>query len=214
MKGRRNDSHAFLVNHPMLNCRRQGILVVVALSGWSRPALADSLIDAQLKPYFVGGGVLAVLLFAALGYVCLREGVRRRRMADAIAASLPAAGKVIESSVVTRVDKGGESGTMVWYIPRVRYLYRVGDIAHEGDVIQVGLGEFGHRTEQQALQHAGRYPVGATVLVHYDPEHPEVAAPEVGQVGATGKALAGVLLLLVALMAFGFAVWSAGLRTY
>jgi Protein of unknown function (DUF3592) len=191
-----------------------GILVVVALAGWSHPASADSMIEAQLRPYFVGGGALAGILFAALAYVCLREGARRRSRADAIAASSPAAGTVLESSVFARVDRGGEGGTNVWYIPRVRYAYQVAGVAYEGDVVQVGLAEFGHRTEQHALAHVARYPVGAAVSVYCDPDDPRIAALETGQVGAGGKTFAGILLSLVALMAVAFAVWCATLRTY
>jgi hypothetical protein len=197
----------------MFNHLMRRFPLALALAAWAQPALADT-VDTQAKPYLVGGGWLAALVFAALGFFFVRKGIRYRRTAEAVAAWPLTEGKVLESGVAKRVDKNVESADITRYIPRVRYVYVVGGAALESDIIRIGLGDFGYTIEQTAREHAGRYPVGSKVLVRYDPADPQVAVLEAGQVGGAAKIFSGTIFLLLALSAIVFAVWTGGLQTH
>jgi len=186
---------------------RSSILALIfVLAAQPRPALADT-VDAAAKPYIVGGSWLVGLIFAAIGLFFVGKGVRYRRMASAMAAWPSAEGRVLASGVLTRVDRSGERGDLTRYIPQVRYAYAAGGKAHESDVVQVGLGDFGYAVEAQAREHAGRYPVGAKVKVRHDPADPAGAVLETGQVGGGRQIFAGTLFLLVGLGAIAVAIW-------
>jgi hypothetical protein len=116
---------------------------------------------------------------------------------------------VISTDIIKRISKSQDEFDS--YIPQVRYAYTANSVRHEGDVIRIGLGEMGYIQEKQARDHLMRYPVGATVLVRYDPENPQAAVLETGQVGAGRKLFAGAILAALGVAAIVFAIWSASL---
>jgi len=173
------------------------------------PALADSAIDAGVKPYFVLGGWLTALVFLSIGLFLMPKAIKNRRMAAA-AEQWPAVdGTVLSTDIIKRVSKSQDEFDS--YIPQVRYAYSANSVRREGDVIRIGLGEMGYIQEKQARDHLMRYPVGATVLVRYDPENPQAAVLETGQVGAGRKLFAGAILAALGVAAIIFEIWSASL---
>ncbi|HLG83256.1 MAG TPA: DUF3592 domain-containing protein [Bradyrhizobium sp.] len=172
-------------------------------------ALADSAIDRAVKPYFVGGGWLAALVFLGIGFVLLSRAMRYRRAAAAAMQWPVADGVVLATDIVKRISKSDDEFDS--YVPRVRYAYTVDGVRREGDVIRIGLGDLGYVREQQARDHLARYPVGASIAVRYDPQQPQAAVLEIGQLGATRYLLAGGLLGAVGVGAVVFAIWSATL---
>jgi len=172
-------------------------------------AFADSVIDAGIKPYFVLGGWLAALLFLSIGFFLLSKAIKNRRMAAAVERWPAADGTVISTDIIKRVSKSEDEFDS--YIPQVRYSYTASGVLCKGDVIRIGLGDMGYISEKQARDHLARYPVGATISVRYDPQNPQAAALETGQVGAGRKMFAGVLLAGVGIAAIVFAVWIASL---
>jgi hypothetical protein len=190
---------------------RNAVVAGLALTGGTAPAFAEAVVDAAAKPYMVGGGWIVGLIFAGLGGFLVRKGVAYRRSAKAMSAWQTVEGEVLESTVRKRVDRGYDSADITRYIPEVRYAYKLGGIVREGATIRIGLGDFGYMREQQAREHAGRYPAGARVAVHCDPQNPDLAVLEAGQVGGGNKVVAGAIFLLLAMCAAVFAIWIASL---
>jgi len=188
----------------------QTLALCLAFAGWCDSALADT-VDAAAKPYVVGGGWLVGLALLAVGAFLIRKGIGYRQTAEAIAAWPFVDGKVIESSIKTRVDKSSDGPDITRYIPQVRYAYAVDGVAREGATIRIGLADFGYTIERWAREHVGRYPPGAAVPVRYDPANPHMAVLETGQVGGNNKIFAGAILLAVGLAALVFAIWIGGL---
>ena len=190
--------------------RRFGLILAIAACIFvPESALADSVIDAGVKPYFVLGGWLTALVFLGLGYFLLSKAIRARRLAAAVEQWPTANGTVIAADIVKRVSKSEDEFDS--FIPEVRYAYKANGSRREGRVIRIGLDEMGYIQEKQACDHIARYPVGAKILVRYDPQDPEQAVLETGQVGAGRKMFAGSLLAGIGVAAIVFAIWIATL---
>ena len=172
-------------------------------------AFAGSAIERGVKPYFVLGGGLAALVFLGIGLFLLSRAIRTRRLA-ATAVHWPTTdGTVIATDVIKRVSRSDDEYDR--YVPRVSYAYTVNGVGRKSDVIRVGLHDLGYLREEQAREHLARYPLGAAIAVHYDPQKPERATLEIGQAGAARYFLAGILLAGVGVGAMVFAIWSASL---
>jgi Protein of unknown function (DUF3592) len=172
-------------------------------------ALADGAIDRAVKPYFVLGGGLAASVFLSIGFVLLSKAIHYRRLAASAVQWPVAEGRVLVAEVIKRMSKSDDEFDS--YIPKVRYAYTVNGVAREGDVIRIGLRDLGYIKEQQARDHMARYPVGATIAVRYDPQNPQAAVLEIGQVGAARYLFAGTLLAGIGVGALVFAIWSVTL---
>ena len=172
-------------------------------------ALADSAIDAGIQPYFVLGGWVTALVFLGLGFFFLQKGIGNRRMAAAAVQWPTVDGKVVSADVVKRVSKSDNEWDR--FIPKIRYQYVVNGVRREGEVIRIGLDEMGYLTEDKAREHIARYPTGATIPVRYDPQHPEHAVLEMGELGAAGKIFAGSIFAAIGVAAVVFAIWIASL---
>ena len=172
-------------------------------------AFADAAIEAAAKPYFVLGGSLAALVLLGIGSFLLIKALRYRRLATAAAQWPTAEGRVIAADVIRRASKSDDEFDS--YTPKVRYVYAVNGAQYVSDLVRIGLADFGYASEQQARDHMARYPVGAVVAVRHDPQSPELAVLEIGQLGATRYLLAGSLLAVVGIGAVVFAIWSTTL---
>jgi hypothetical protein len=186
----------------------RGAVVAIAMLAPSS-AFAEGVIEAAVKPYFVLGGWLAALVFLSIGFVLLSKAIHYRRVAAAAVQWPVAAGMVLAAEVIKRASKSDDEFDS--YLPKVRYAYSVNGIGYEGDVVRIGLEDLGYFQEKQACDHLARYPVGAATAVRYDPQNPQSAVLEIGQVGATRYLFAGTLLAGVGLGALVFAIWSATL---
>jgi hypothetical protein len=132
-------------------------------------------------------GLVALMALATVRHV---GTMRRWPTAD---------GVVVESRVeraLTRYTQGSRQVNTPFYIPRVIYRFTVEGVAIQGD-------QHGRMTSSTTPAHAeklvARFPVGARVVVHYDPNEPTTAI-----VGPT----AGLLplgLAIFAALAFGVA---------
>jgi hypothetical protein len=172
-------------------------------------AFADSAIDPQVKPYFVLGGLLTALVFSGIGYYLLSKALHLRRQAAAAEHWPTAIGTVIAADIEKRVSKSQDEFDT--FVPQVRYAYLVNGSHREGRVIRFGLDGMGYVVEKQARDHIARYPVGATVPVRYDPQDPEQAVLETGQIGAGRNMFAGSIFAGLGVAAIVFAIWSASL---
>jgi hypothetical protein len=194
-----------------MSARHQFAAAIALAAGAFAPsrAFADSAIDPAVKPYFVLGGWVAALLFLGIGFFLLSRALQHRRMAAAAVQWPTTEGTVITAKVVKHTSKSDDEFDS--YTPKVRYAYAVNGAHYVSDLVRIGLADIGYIREQQARDHLARYPVGATVAVRYDPQEPELAVLEIGQVGAARYLLAGGLLAAVGIAAVVFAIWSATL---
>lgn len=113
------------------------------------------------------------------------------------------AGRIVRSSLEEkRVDTNYGDGMRraeVGYLPRVEYQYRVGDETLTGQRISLVEKQYTQKSGQKALE---KYPIGATVQVHFNPENPQEAVIE------TGTVLSSLIFMLggIALVAVGIAI--------
>jgi hypothetical protein len=174
-------------------------------------ALAGSVIDAAIKPYFVLGGLVTALVFLSVGYFISAKAIRNRRMA-VVAEQWPTTdGTVISTDVVKCVSKSQDQ--FDYFVPQIRYAYTAKGMRRQGDVIRIGLDEMGYLEENKAREHIRLYPAGSTIPVRYDPQDPEHAVLETGHVGVTRKIFAGFIFAGIGIAAIVFSIWSASLPT-
>lgn len=114
-------------------------------------------------------------------------------------------GAILRSSVereLTRASGGSAAGSL--WRPVVAYEYAVGGTRYEGDRVAFGEYATGEAADAEAV--AARYPAGASVQIHYDPEVPGQAVLEPGTAGlpwfflGLGAVFLAVGLLLVVVM--------------
>lgn len=192
-------------------CRPAAIVLIATCLLAPECALADSAIDAAIQPYFVLGGWGSALVFLGIGFFILRKAIRNRRVAAAAAHWPTTKGTVISSDVVKRVSRSEQE--FDYFVPQIRYEYEANGIRRQGDVIRIGLDDMGYPEEKKAREHIALYPVGTTIPVRYDPQDPEHAVLEIGQVGVTRKIFAGFIFAGIGIAAIVFAIWSASLPT-
>lgn len=114
----------------------------------------------------VCGAIQAALLVALIVYLRMLFPTRRW---------LPADGTIITSRVVSR-RTGGHNGsdTEIANTPLVEYGYQVNDRAFRGDRIMIG----GANSESELESVLAQYPLGAKVIVYYNPADPQDAVLE------------------------------------
>jgi hypothetical protein len=113
---------------------------------------------------FLGIGTFIAGVIGALIVIVLVKVAESRR-----ASAWPqAGGRILRSGIETRHHDTDE-GTSVSQVPAIEYEFSVGGVRYVG--IRVGIGEREDGTELAAMLQ--RYPVGATVMVHYDPKDPK-----------------------------------------
>jgi hypothetical protein len=193
------------------SCRPAALLPIAAIIFTPERALADSAIDAAIKPYFVIGGWATALLFLGIGSLLLPKAIRNLRLSAAAAQWPTADGTIISADIVKRVSKSDDAPD--YFVPQIRYAYKANGIRRQGDVIRIGLGDMGYPKEKRAREHIALYPIGAIIPVRYDPQNPEYAVLESGQIGVTRKILAGSIFVGIGMAAIVFAIWTAGLPT-
>jgi Protein of unknown function (DUF3592) len=189
------------------------LIVVIALATFSVAfagvALAYTTIDADAQPYLVLGGFLAGAACIGLGLFLIKRGRDARRIGQDSGHWPTTDGKILTAIVA----KKSYPTAGIYHVPRVRYSYAVAGKAYEGSVICPGIEQFGLGSDLQAHARVDRYPVGKTVLVHYDPNDPSVAVLEPAEVGSMRNIISGALALLLAVFFIGLAIVMSTLAT-
>jgi hypothetical protein len=112
---------------------------------------------------FLGIGTFVAGVIVALIVIVLVKVAESRR-----ASAWPqVGGRILRSGIETR-HHDTDDGTSVSQASAVEYEFSVGGVRYVGT--RVGIGEREDATELAATLQ--RYPVGATILVHYDPKDP------------------------------------------
>jgi hypothetical protein len=117
--------------------------------------------------------VLPIVILVAFGYFMYR----RSKMRDAVKQSAQdwssTMGVVITSTIQVEHSHNSRSE-----IPVVVYQYQVNGKPHTGQVVKAGEQFFSVRLMGDAQKTIARYPVGAQVMVHYNPANPQESALE------------------------------------
>lgn len=117
--------------------------------------------------------VLPIIVLAAVGYFIYRRSKMRDAAKQAAQDWSSTMGVVITSTV--QVKRGYKSRSE---IPVVVYQYQVDGKPYTGQVIKAGEQFFSVRIYGDAQKTVARYPVGAQVMVHYNPANPQESALE------------------------------------
>jgi hypothetical protein len=159
---------------------------------------ATRLLAGRLSPQ---GRPEATMAFACFGFAILFFFVMYRRYLNQ-ARSLPSVkGRIVDSRVETYVKReDGRDRTQ--YSPLVEYVYRVNDREYRSRQIRFSMTVQG--SEAFAQKETARYPVGAEIVVHYDPNNFSNAALE----GPGGYPW---IMLAAAAFCFGAAVFASGI---
>lgn len=126
--------------------------------------------------------ILMFLLAGALIAYCVREwrlALEARRLAHASLLWPTTPGRVVASSVQIEI-LGSDSDGVAHYVPDVRFTYMVAGATYTGTTVAF-RDLRGWKKHAAAI--VARYPVGAEVAVHYNPDAPGECVLEAGTVG-------------------------------
>ncbi len=149
--------------------------------------------------------ICLALLVGGLGIFLMVMGMLSLQQGKEARSWKVIAGRITKSALEEkRVDTSHEDGmqrTEVGYLPVVEYQYKV-----EGEILTGYRINF---VEKQYTQKAGKkaldkYPFGAVVQVHYDPENPNEAVLETGTIVSSLVFMLGGLVLVGAGVAIAF----------
>lgn len=140
-------------------------------------AIFSGLVSALGGLLGLAGGLCAcivpVVFLVGFGIFMYRRS-QQGKAAKALAQSWPGVmGTVLSSSVESR-----RSGNSTSTYPVVVYQYQVNGQVHQGQTIKAGEQFFNVRIIGEAQATAARYPVGAQVMVYYNPANPKESALE------------------------------------
>jgi len=159
------------------------------------PAPFDG-VGAQTMLFVAVAIVLVVVILVASK---LREARQAARWPET-------AGRITASRLDARRDHHMDRATSVTDVPVVEYEFTVGGRRYRGS--RIGIGEdSGGANSQATLQ---RYPVGATVVVFYDPANPQHCVLEREMPAGIGRGCAGLLAVAVAVVLGAYELVSRG----
>jgi len=139
-------------------------------------------------PWLFGGGTALTILFTVVIIVCstlpfalIFGGIgywiyKRSKQAGEVRASSQSWLQTTGNVITSRVEVSGGDHTSV--SPRVIYQYTVGAQTYQGDQIRAGDHLFRVTASGDAYNTVDRYPVGAQVVVFYNPANPAQACLE------------------------------------
>jgi len=117
--------------------------------------------------------IVPVVFLIGFGIFTYRRSQQGKATKEAAQAWSSAMGTVLSSSVESR-----RSGNSTSTYPVVIYQYQVNGQVHQGQTIKAGEQFFSVRVIGEAQATSARYPVGAQVMVYYNPANPKESALE------------------------------------
>ncbi|MEA2811813.1 MAG: hypothetical protein QOJ17_5954, partial [Rhodospirillaceae bacterium] len=164
-----------------------------------------SAILGAMEGYFPEKAFLPGMAFFTLGGLMILAMLWASRSQVAEAAGWPqTSGRIVASTVEHYRQRvgGARTGTLVtFYEPVIEYSYRVADRDYHST--QLSFGGKAAGSQELAEARAARYPLGAQVVVHYDPKNPANAVLDL-------KVAYGVPLLAAAIVFLGLALFFSG----
>jgi len=117
--------------------------------------------------------VLPIIILVGLGIFLYRRSQQGSAAKQAAQSWSSTMGTVLMSTI--QIKRTGRSRSEV---PVVVYQYQVNGQVHQGQTIKAGEQFFNVRVMGQAQATIARYPVGAQVMVYYNPTNPAESALE------------------------------------
>ncbi len=117
--------------------------------------------------------VLPILIFVGLGIFLYRRSQQAKVAKESAQSWTSTMGVVTMSTIQVKYTNRSRSE-----IPVVAYQYQVGGKSYTGQVIKAGEQYFNLRVYGDAQKTIARYPVGAQVMVYYNPSNPAESALE------------------------------------
>lgn len=117
--------------------------------------------------------IVPIVFFIGFGIFIYRRSQQSKAAKEAAQAWPGVMGIVLSSGVESR-----RSGNSTSTYPVVIYQYQVNGQVHQGKTIKAGEQFFNVRVMGEAHATAARYPVGAQVMVYYNPADPKESALE------------------------------------
>ena len=148
---------------------------------------AAILIILGLAVVFLGIGLLLVIL-----------ALFQRNKAKKAESWQTVSGQITASGIHENHHRDSDGHTQINYQPTVQYSYEVNGLTYNGGRIAFGANSFDYNTAQGM---AAKYPVGATVTVHYDPAQPGEAVLETKAAGSKVFLIVGIVFAVLGLFA-------------
>jgi len=148
-----------------------------------------------LIAFFIGA------IFVLVGILLIYLNIRAKRKIAESQQWPTIAGAVVSSEVQRMSSTDSEGDTTYYYQPKVEYSYSVMGTAYTGKRLTFAAQGSSQKSAQAVVQ---RYPVGATVTVHYNPQKPAEAVLEVQATsGNTCMLVGGIVFIVVGIISAG-----------
>jgi hypothetical protein len=144
-------------------------------------------------------GLILGFVFLIIGVVLLILGVVAAKRAKAAQSWPVIPGTVVNSTVVEHASTDSEGDTSVTYEPLVEYRYNVMGQVYTAKRVAFGANRFNYN---KAAEIAARYPAGAQVNVHYNPDKVKDATLETSVSGGKLFIIIGAVMGAVGLVIF------------
>jgi hypothetical protein len=174
-------------------------------------AVEHTTITAGGKAFSIAMGIALTAGFLAFSAWTLPLGLRTLRLGRAIEDWPSTPGEIVSSEVGERQGYNAQNNySFTYYEPKIHYTYAVDGVSYASQRVQAGMEDAHRLALGKAAVSAivARYPVGATPAVRYDPADPAVSTLEIGQVGGLKQVVAGAGMLVLAVGAAVFTIWS------
>lgn len=139
-------------------------------------------------------GLIFSLVFLSLGVIFLVMGVVATRRSKTALTWPVIPGAILMTDIVRHEDTDSDGIGSVSFEPLVEYQYSLMGQSYTGKRIAFGANRFNYK---KALEIVSRYPVGAQVNVHYNPEKPKEAVLETSPAGGKLFTIFGTCMLAV-----------------
>ncbi len=147
---------------------------------------AGVLIFLVLAVVFLGVGVLLVII-----------ALMQRNKAKKAESWQTVSGQITASTITENRHRDSDGHTQINYQPLVQYTYEIDGLTYNGGRIAFGANSFDYNTAQGM---AAKYPVGASVTVHYDPAQPGEAVLETKAAGSKVFLIIGIVFAVIGLL--------------
>jgi flagellar basal body-associated protein FliL len=146
--------------------------------------------------------LVVILMILAVVFLCVGIGliiaaVISRNNAKKAESWSTIAGQVTSSTMTEHRQRDSDGDSHVNYQPVVQYTYQVNGLTYNGGKISFGANSFDYNTAQSKV---GKYPVGAQVVVHYNPINPGEAVLETQAAGSKIFLIIGIIFALIGLL--------------
>ncbi len=136
-------------------------------------------------------GLIVGFVLLLIGAIFLIIGLVAAKRAKTAQSWPVIPGVVLNSTVVEHESTDSEGGSSVSYEPRVEYQYNVMGQTYTAKRIAYGANSFDYK---KASEIAARYPIGAQVNVHYNPDKVKDATLETSAAGGKLFTILGAVM--------------------